>query len=162
MGTEIFDLIIIITLALFTLRGISNGLIGEVAGIAALLGGFWAARAWNADLAPYLSFISDPSGQRIAACVIIFIAVMLAIGFIAKILKKIASYSFVGWIDKLGGAILGFAKGLLLWTLLFIVLVNLFHDAPFLRDSRAIPYFQAIIAQIQPWLPPELASKLAI
>lgn len=162
MGQDIFDLVIVITLVFFTLRGIRNGLIGEIAGILSLICGFWAARAWNAQLAPYLSFISDPSWQIIASCAIIFIAVMFAIGFLARLLKKVAAYSFVGWLDKLGGALLGLAKGIILWTLLFVVLVNLFQNAPFLRDSRALPYFRAIIQQIQPWLPPAMANKIII
>lgn len=162
MAQDILDLIIVITLVLFTLRGVRNGLVGEVAGIFSLLGGFWAARAWSAKLVPYLSFIQDPSWRIIASSVIIFIAVMLVIGFLARLLKKIISYSFAGWIDKIGGALFGLAKGVLLWALLFIVLVNLFQDAPFLRDSRALPYFRHIIELIQPYLPEGIASRIGI
>lgn len=160
MGQDIFDLIIVVTLVLFTLRGISNGFVGEVAGIFSLVGGFWAARAWNAQIAPYLDFIADPSLRQIAACALIFVVVMLGIGLLARLLKKLVAFSFVAWADRLAGAILGFAKGLLIWALIFIVLEKLFQDAPFMRDSRAIPYFTAIIDQIKQWLPPELASHI--
>lgn len=162
MSQDILDLVIVVTLVLFTIRGIRNGLIGEVAGIFSLVGGFWAARAWNGDLAAYLTFIEDPSWRIIASCVLIFIAVMLGIGLIARILKKIVSYSFAGWLDKIGGALLGLAKGILLWALLFIVLANLFQNAPFLQQSRSYPYFQHIIAQIQPYLPESIANKIGI
>lgn len=160
MGHDIFDLVVVVTLALFTLRGISNGFIGEIAGIFALLGGFWAARAWNAALSPQLAFISDPGLRPMAACVIIFFAVMLVIGVIARILKKLASFSFVAWADRLCGAILGLIKGIFVWTLIFIVLEKVVPDAQFLRDSRSYPYFNDIIAQIRQWLPPELAARI--
>lgn len=160
MGQDIFDLIIVVTLVLFTIRGVTNGFIGEVAGICSLIGGFWAARAWNAQVAPWLNFISDPSLRSIAACALVFVAVMLAIGLLARILKKVISFSFAAWADRLAGAVLGLAKGLLVWALIFIVLEKLFSDAPFLRDSRALPYFTAIIDQIKQWLPPELASRI--
>lgn len=160
MGQDIFDLIIVVSLVIFTLRGVKNGFVGEIAGICSLIGGFWAARAWNVQVAPYFDFIADPSLRIITACAVIFIAVMLAIGILARILKKILSFSFVGWLDRIAGALLGLAKGLLVWALIFIVLEKLFQDAPFMRDSRALPYFSALIDQIKPWLPPELASHI--
>lgn len=160
MGQDIFDLIIVVSLVLFTIRGITNGFIGEIAGICSLIGGFWAARAWNAQVAPWLNFISDPSLRSIAACVLVFVVVMLAIGLLARILKKIVSFSFAAWADRLAGAVLGLAKGLLIWALIFIILEKLFSESPFLRDSRALPYFNAIIDQIRQWLPPELANRI--
>lgn len=160
MGQDIFDLIIVVSLVLFTIRGVTNGFVGEVAGILSLVGGFWAARAWNAEVAPWLDFISDPSLRIIAACALVFIVVMLAIGLLARLLQKIIALSFAGWLDRIAGALLGLGKGLLVWALIFIVLEKLFHDAPFLRDSRALPYFTDLIAQIKQWLPPELASRI--
>lgn len=160
MGQDILDLIIVVTLVLFTIRGLSNGFISEIAGICSLLGGFWAARAWGNQIAPWLDFISDPSLRFIAAYTLVFVVAMLIIGVLARILKKIAAFSFVNWIDKLAGGILGLAKGILIWTLIFLVLEKLFTDAPFIRESRALPYFTAIIELIKQWLPPEFASKL--
>lgn len=37
MGQDIFDLVIILTLVFFTLRGAGVGLVGEVAGVVSLL-----------------------------------------------------------------------------------------------------------------------------
>lgn len=160
MGKDIFDLIIISTLAFFTLRGLSNGLIGEIAGICSLVFGFWAASAWNGTLAPYLTFIHDPNWRSIAACVIILVSVMLAIGLLARVMQKIASWSFVGWLNRLGGAILGFVKGVILWALLIIILNAMMPGAQFIREARAFPYFKSIIVQINHWLPPALASRI--
>lgn len=160
MGQDIFDLVIVITLIFFTLRGVSNGLIGEVAGIGALIGGIWAARNWNGEVSRYLEFIKDPSLRMIAAYSGIFIAVMLGVGLTARILKKICSWSFIGWLDKLGGAVLGLAKGLLLWSLIIIILQNMIPDAPFMRDSRTLPYLKQMIDLILPWIPETIAKKI--
>lgn len=162
MGQDIFDLVVVVTLVFYALRGVRNGFVGEVAGIFSLVGGFWAARAWNAQLSPHLQFIADPAWRPLAACVIIFICVMLAIGILARLLQKLLSFSFAGWIDKLGGFLFGLAKGILIWTLIFIVLDKIFHDAQFLRDSRVFPYFSKIIALIRDWLPPEIMARIGI
>lgn len=160
MGQDIFDLVIVVTLVFFTLRGVSNGFVGEAAGILSFIGGFWAARTFNGQLAPHLEFIADPSLRYIAACAIIFIAVMLAIGLAARLLKKIIAFSFAAWVDRLAGAMLGLAKGILLWAIVIIVLEKIFKDAPFLRDSRVLPYMNAIIDMFKQWLPPQLAEHI--
>lgn len=162
MGQDIFDLVIVVTLVIFTIRGARNGLVGEVAGIVALVGGFWAARAFNANLAPYLDFIADANLRYIAACATLFIGVMLGVGLIARLLKRIIAFSFVAWVDRFGGAAFGLAKGILIWSLLIIILDKLVGDAPFMKDSRAVPYFSAIITQIIHLLPPDLAQRFGV
>lgn len=162
MGHDIFDLIILFTLLGFTVRGFQLGLIGEVAGICSVIFGFWAASSWNGIVAPWLEFIADPNWRVITACVLIFFAVMLAIGVIARILQKIASWSFVGWINRLTGAILGFIKGVLIWLLLLIIISAILPQAEFLRTSRTLPYFKATIPYIQQWLPPDIAARIRL
>lgn len=160
MGPDIFDLVIIVSLVLFTLRGATNGLVGEIAGICSLIGGFWAARAWGAQAGQWLNFIADPSLRSICAYALVFIAAMFAIGLLARIIRKLLAFSFVSWIDRILGASFGLVKGVLVWALIFIIMQKLFQDAQFLRESRALPYFSAIIDQIKQWLPPDLASHL--
>lgn len=160
VGQDIFDLVIVVILVLFTLNGAVKGFVGGIIGILAIIGGFWAARTWNAVLVPYLTFISDPSLRTITACVILFVAAMLAVGVAGRLLKKIIAFSFVGWLDRFAGALLGLAKGILLLTLVLIVMEKMFHDSEFMRQSRAMPYFHSIMERIGTWLPPDLAKKL--
>lgn len=160
MGPDIFDLIVGVSMLFFTFRGVSNGFVVEAAGVFSLIAGCWAARAWNGQVAPYLSFISDPAWRPVIACIIIFIVVMLAVGFLARMLKKVLSFSFAGWLDTLAGLVFGFVKGAIIWTLIFIVLIKFFHDSSFLVESRLYPYFTYIIEQIKNWLPPDLAQYI--
>lgn len=162
MTSDIFDLIIIVTLVLFTLRGLSNGFIREIAGILSLLVGFWAARTFNMQLVPHLTFIHNPDLRNLAAVVLLFIGGMLLVGILARLLKKLMALSFATWIDRLAGGILGLAKGILVWTLIIIVLEKFFRDAPFMQHSRALAYFSALTDAIRPWLPPSLADHIAI
>lgn len=160
MGQDIFDLVIVVTLVFATINGALKGFVGGIVGILSLVCGFWAAKAWNAELTPYLGFISDPSLRSISACVIIFVAVMLLVGLLARIFKKIIAFSFVTWVDRFAGAILGLAKGIIIWALLLILLEKLCGDAVFMRESRALPYFHSLMEQISQWIPPDLAARL--
>lgn len=162
MGHDIFDLIIVLTLVFFTIRGISQGFIAEAAGIVSLLVGFWVAKTYNGMLEPYLTFLSDPGWRTICACVILFVGAMIVVAVAARILKKIISFSFASWADRLAGGLLGLAKGVIIWSLLLIIILNIFRNADFVQGSRVIPYFQALVDYIRGLLPPDIAARIQL
>ena len=160
MGQDIFDLAVVLILVFFTVRGFFNGFVGEVAGLVSLLGGFWAARTYHGHLAPQLTFIADPTWRTLAAYVFIFIGVIIIVSLLAYILKKILSFSFVTWADKIAGGLLGLTKGVLLCALALLLVQKMFGNAAFLQQSRVVPYFNALLAQIRTWLPPDILTRL--
>lgn len=162
MGQDIFDLVIILTLVLFTLRGVRAGLVGEVAGLASLLGGFWAARSFHGLVSPHLAFISAAGWRTPAAYALVFVGVMFGVGLVARLLKKLVAFSFATWADRLAGGVFGLAKGVLILALILIVAEKLFLNEAFMRDSRVMPYFHALVAQLRAWLPPDVAARLGV
>lgn len=162
MGQDIFDVIVVLVLVFFTLRGFWNGFVGEVAGLVSLVGGFWAAHNFHPLLSEYLTFISEPAWRQLAAYVLIFVATLILVAVLARILQKVLSFSFVAWVDRLAGGILGLAKGLLLCSIVLLVLQKLMGNMAFLQNSRALPYFTSLIEQIRAWLPPDVLSWLNI
>lgn len=113
-------------------------------------------------LAPHLTFITEPAWRNIASYVLLFLGVLIAVGLLARLLQKLLAFSFVGWIDKLTGGLLGLAKGVLLCAVVLLLLQKLFGDAEFLRHSRALPYFNSLISQVRGWLPPDLISRFGL
>ena len=160
MGQDIFDLVIIVSLVFFTLRGVRAGLVGEVAGLASLVGGFWAARTFHGLVSPHLTFIAASGWRTPVAYAVVFAGVMFGVGLVARLLKKLVAFSFATWADRLAGGVFGLAKGVLIWALLLIVAEKLFLNDAFLRDSRVMPYFQALVRQLRAWLPPDMAMWL--
>lgn len=93
---------------------------------------------------------------------LIFLAVLIAVALVARILQKILSFSFVAWADKLAGGAVGLAKGTLLCALALLLLQKFFAQAAFMQHSRTLPYFNALIAQVRGWLPPDLLARLGL
>lgn len=160
MGQDIFDVIIIVTLVIFVFRGLYRGFISEAAGIISLLVGFWAAKTYYGALESYLTFIADPGWRAVCACAILFLGAMIAVALAARLLKKVVSFSFASWADRLAGALLGLAKGIIIWGLLLIVIQKIFSGAEFIRNSRVIPYFNAFLQYVYDLLPPDLALTI--
>ena len=68
MGQDLFDLVVVLTLVLFTVRGFINGFVGEVAGLVSLLGGFWAAHNYHTRLVPHLTLVSRSGAPSWPMC----------------------------------------------------------------------------------------------
>ena len=129
MGQDIFDVIIVLVLTAFAARGFWTGFVGEVAGLISIVGGFWVSHHFHTVLAPHLTFITEPAWRNIASYVLLFLGVLIAVGLLARLLQKLLAFSFVGWIDKLTGGLLGLAKGVLLCAVVLLLLQKLFGDA---------------------------------
>ena len=160
MWANIFDLVVVLSLAGYVVSGFFSGFILQFARLFSIIGAFWAMRSWTPLLAPRLEFVAEPAWRSIAAGVIIFVAVMLVIGVAARLLKKLVAFSFGGWLDKLLGAVLSFAIGLIFWTVIIIVLEKFFPDSEFMRSSRVVPYFNGLVEYLRQWLPPDIAAYL--
>lgn len=161
-GNDVLDLVIVLVLVCFTVRGLLCGLITEVAGLLGIIGGFLAASAFHPLLAPHLAFVGDPAWRAIAAYVIIFVCVMLVVGIVARILRRLVALVFASWIDKLAGGVFGLAKGVLLLSLVMMAVKKFFYDAPFILNSRAMPLLDVMMSYLRIWLPPDLVTRLGL
>ena len=97
-----------------------------------------------------------------ASYVIIFIAVIIAVAIIAKILQRILQFALISWADRVAGGILGLAKGIIIFSIIFILLNKFCANADFYKHSRVRPYFTAIINQIRTSLPPDIVKRFNI
>ena len=116
------DLVIIAIIAWFTFAAFSAGLIRELVTAAAVVAGAVLAGRLHAELALNIEFlISDDTTRSFVAFIAIFAGVMVLGQIAASTLRRVASMLLLGPFDHLGGALFGFAKGLLLVEVLLIV-----------------------------------------
>lgn len=123
------DIILGSLLAFGVYKGLRNGLFVELASLVSLLLGIYVAVKFSTFTAKSLSsFVHwNPKTIQIIAFLITFVAVVIGISFLAKILTKMASFAYLGWINKLGGS--GFR--LLKTVLILGVFLNLFEKINF-------------------------------
>jgi membrane protein required for colicin V production len=113
---NLLDFLILIPVVWLCIRGFGKGLIIELATLAGLALGILAAYFFADDLEgllkEYFSFSSDAT--RIVAYIIIFLLVLLVVYIIGKLVEKSVDLVAMGWLNKLLGAIVGIAKGIIL------------------------------------------------
>ncbi len=105
------DIVIIIGLIISLVSGIQQGLIKVLFTLVGGIIGVVLAGRYSDALAEKLSFISDPGIAGIVAFVIIVLAALIVATILGIIVKKIVSAVLLGWLDKLGGAVVGVVLG---------------------------------------------------
>jgi membrane protein required for colicin V production len=108
------DIIILIVLALQVFTGLRQGLIKALGGLLGLIVGIVLAGRFHETLAGNLSgFISNPDIANVVAFIAILLVVWAVFSIVAGLLTKLASMIFLGWINRLGGAVFGLLMGAL-------------------------------------------------
>ena len=110
------DIILGVLLLIFAVIGLKNGIIREVCSLIAFFAGIYGALHFadyvGGKIGEWLNI--NPDVLKIIAYVIVFIALVLLINLLGKILSKLVETISLGFIDKLGGIVFGLAKGFLI------------------------------------------------
>ena len=102
------DIVIIILILVPTLLGLKNGLVKAVFSIVGVIVGIILAGQYYNNLA---TLISDAAWAKIVAYVIILVVVWVAASFAAALVKGLLKAVMLNWVNRLGGALLGFIMG---------------------------------------------------
>jgi membrane protein required for colicin V production len=101
------DIVIAVVLVINLLIGLKTGLIKMVISLVGLVLGILLAGHFYHNLGVRLTFISSAKAADIVAYVVILIVVLVLAGIVAGLLSKVASAIMLGWLNHIGGAILG-------------------------------------------------------
>ena len=115
------DIILGLLLLIGVWKGFKNGIFVEIASIIALIAGIYGAIHFSYIAGNYLSQNMQWEEQyiNIAAFVITFIIIVMAVHIAGKLLTKIADFAFLGILNKIAGALFGALKvGVILGALL--------------------------------------------
>jgi len=123
------DLAIVVVLILSMVMGFINGLVKEVASLAALILGIWGAIKFSTFTAAKLYDYFDMTGQYVGviAFIITFAIIVVIIHFIGIIADKIVNAVSLGFVNRLLGIVFGLLKSVLIMSVFFVVL-NVIND----------------------------------
>ncbi|MCL2123997.1 MAG: CvpA family protein [Desulfovibrionaceae bacterium] len=154
LQVNILDIGTVLLLAVFSIRGLIRGLVREIVGLAGLVLAFFIAGNFQANIQPYVAQLYDsPEWTGIIAYVFVFLSVLLCVALLAAILHKFLAVSFTHWLDHLLGAVIAFAKGVLIAAVIFYLLHRFLPKAPALVNSDCAPYFTTVIDYLHNFLP---------
>ena len=147
------DIIIIIVLGLSILTGFVNGLVKEVASLAALIFGIWGAIKFSGFTSAKLYQYFDMSGQYIGiiSFIVTFLIIVVVIHFLGVLIDKLMEAVSLGFLNKLLGTVFSLLKATLMLSVFFVVLKSIDANHPFLpKDKTEESMFFNPISDIAP------------
>ncbi|MCE5346763.1 MAG: CvpA family protein [Bacteroidales bacterium] len=132
------DATIVIILILSVIMGFINGLIKEIASLAALILGIWGAIKFSDFTAGKLYDYFDMSGQYVGiiAFIITFGIIAVLIHFIGILFDKILNAASLGFLNRLLGIVFSTIKSVLIMSVFFVILNALDSRRPFLPKEK--------------------------
>lgn len=159
-----FDILILVILAYGLIRGVFRGLVREISSIIGVLGGFYAAYTYYPRLAQWMApWISNPAYLNILSFIVIFSLVVTIVAILAVVIKYLLNIAYLGWIDRIGGALFGLLKGGLVCCVLFIVLTSFLpKGATLIKESTLAPYGAKVSEGLATVLTQDMKNKFLV
>jgi len=156
------DYIIIGVLGLSVLTGLWRGLISEVLALATWLAAFWVAWMFGPTVAAHFEHtIEMPMARLLVGYGLCFIAVLILGALVRYVIHRLVESTGLGGTDRLLGMVFGFARGVLLVTLMvFLLGLTAFSHESLWRDSVLLPQFQGAATWLGQQLPASVRDHL--
>lgn len=138
------DWILIVILAVSTIRAWMRGLVQALFGLLGFVGGFQLA-TWNygvvGDWIYERNYVHLLSNARIVAFLLITVVIVVVFELVGRGVKKAAHAVGFGFVDRILGAGFGFARGLLLGVAVIIGVTAFYPQSGWAEGSRLSSYF---------------------
>lgn len=138
---NILDFILLIVCIFFLIKGFNKGFIQEFTGIISIILALWLAYLLYRKLGNLLlNYMNSQELAFVIAYIIIFCGVIIIFTVISGLLEKYLGISFNGWLNWLGGGIIGALKGIILCVIIVSILDYIAPSKPFVIDSQVATF----------------------
>jgi len=157
---QIFDFLTLILIGWLTLRGALRGIVVQIMSIVSVVVSWIIAVKFSPIVAPMVS--DDPPWNRLIAMSILFVASFLAMWLIRGLMNDIIKTIRLKSADRSLGAVLGFAKGVLICLIItFFLVVFSPTTRNFVLESISGKYFARGVERISVLIPKEASEVLS-
>lgn len=155
-----FDIIALAVAGLSVLLGLWKGLIRQVVGLAGVMAGYMIAMHFYESVAArYLKGFTPATGH-IIAFLCIFIACIIAASIVGWVVGRVMNIAGLGILNRIGGAVLGGAKGCFILAIAVMMLVAFLpRENGVFKSSRTIRYIQPMAQLISTVAPKNIKTK---
>jgi membrane protein required for colicin V production len=135
-----FDIIVLAVIGILTIFGLLNGMVKQLFGLAGVVAGYMLAMRYYQLCSKYLTSF-HPGTAKVISFIAIFLVCIIVAHIIGWVLGRFFTISGLGFLNRIGGGILGFAKGYLIVCVVVMVLhAFLPADNELFEKSRTIKY----------------------
>lgn len=153
---DIFDIVMLLVVVLFAVKGLIRGLAAEVFSLVGVIAGVYVGFAYAPDVSVKIyEFFpgADPRLLSMVSIALIFFAVSIACGLVGKLFAALLSFAALGPLNYFCGFLVGGVKGLVVVVFLVTLLEHIGTFFPMdLQASRAVTLVNGYLPMIQPYI----------
>ena len=153
---NLLDIIIIVTMIFFIVKGVLRGFVREIASLAGVILGILLSNRFQPEMTDYLKpYLPATKFLPLISFAALFVLILVFFNILGWVIKLLLKKALLGWIDRTLGAGLAITKGVII-TYLVIVLLTFFLPAktPLMVESKLAPLiivsYQSMISLISP------------
>ncbi len=139
---NLFDYLLIAIVGLSMVLSLWRGFVREIISLIGLVAAFLAASRTSGIAANSMhGWIPNTTAANITGFVLVFIAVMVVVALVGALVRKLVDMADLTATDRTLGMFFGFARGLLLIGLFFLIYTSYAKaNAPWMKKSVLAPY----------------------
>lgn len=157
-----FDYVVAAIILVSVLLALWRGLVREVLALVGWVAAVVAAVLYSSGIAALLPAAwGGPGARYLIAFALTFVVTLLAFGVLAWLLSRLLRAIGLGLLDRMLGAVFGFARGvtIVLVLVLFAGLTTL-PQREWWKSAAFSPPLETAVMAMRPWLPMEFAKQL--
>lgn len=141
-----FDIIVLVAIAALTIAGLFNGMVKQLFGLAGIVAGYMLAMKFYQPCSKFLTSF-PPGTARAISFIAIFISCILFAHIIGWLVGRFFDISGLGFLNRIGGALLGFLKGCIIVSVIVMILTTFLPaKSSLFKKSRTIKYILPVIS----------------
>jgi membrane protein required for colicin V production len=156
------DMLLLAIIGVSMLLGVMRGFIGVLASLAAWLLAAWASFQFGAQVALLLASGQAPSsGQLMAGYGLSFLCVLLVVGIVGWLVRKLVHAIGLSGTDRALGLLLGLVRGGFVACVLVLLMgFTAMPREPGWRESQVVPVLLPGAMWLRTWLPDWAAQRV--
>ncbi len=155
-----FDVIVLGVVGISTLLGLWKGLVRQVVGLAGLVGGYVMAVKFYGPFAAKFLTGFRPATASVISFLAIFVACIIAASIIGWIAEKLMGTTGLGFLNRVGGGILGGAKGCLIISVAVMMLIAFLPpNSTVFKDSGTMKYIRPVADIVSRFAPQSIKTR---
>jgi membrane protein required for colicin V production len=144
-----FDIIVLTVIGILTIIGLWKGVVKQVFGLLGVVAGYLLAIKFYQTCSKFLTSIY-PGTAKVISFMAIFLACILVAHLIGWGVGRLFHISKLGFLNRIGGGLLGFLKGCIVVSVMVMVITAyLPGDTILFNKSSTIKYIRPVTAALK-------------